>query len=97
MTPGSGVLMLGCGHISHIVKMHHFFRNLLLCSQALIGQTKYIVMMTKEGSSKIVIFMTPWAGVFAQRRDHTSQIVESIFPIKIIFSTPKHISDKLSI
>ena len=27
-------------------------------------QTKYIVMMTKEGSTKIVNFMTPEAGVF---------------------------------
>ena len=23
MTPGTGVLALGCGHISHIVKMHY--------------------------------------------------------------------------
>ena len=25
MTYGAGVLVLGCGHISHIVKMHYFF------------------------------------------------------------------------
>ena len=25
VTPGTGVLVLGCGHISHMVKMHHFF------------------------------------------------------------------------
>ena len=25
MTPRAGVLVLGCGHISHIVKMHYFF------------------------------------------------------------------------
>ena len=30
MTPGAGVLVLGCGHISYIVKMHYFFKNLLL-------------------------------------------------------------------
>ena len=29
MTPGAGVLAIGCGHISHIVKMHYFFKNLL--------------------------------------------------------------------
>ena len=23
MTPGAGVLAIGCGHISHIVKMHY--------------------------------------------------------------------------
>ena len=34
MTPGSGVLLLGRGHISHIVKMHYSFKNLLLYSQA---------------------------------------------------------------
>ena len=42
MTPGAGVLVLGRGHISHIVKMHHFFKNLLLDSQALIRQTNNI-------------------------------------------------------
>ena len=34
MTPGAGVLVQGRGHISHIVKMHYFFKNLLLYSQA---------------------------------------------------------------
>ena len=33
-TPGEGVLVLGRGHICHIVKMHYFFKNLLLYSQA---------------------------------------------------------------
>ena len=23
MTPGSGVVMLGCGHLDHILKMHY--------------------------------------------------------------------------
>ena len=62
MTSGAGVLALGCGHICHIVKMHYFF-NLLLYSQALIRQTKCKVMMTKEGFTKIVNFMTYRAGV----------------------------------
>ena len=58
MTPRAGVLMLGCGHISHIVKMHYFFKkSFSLFSQALIRQTKYVVMMTKEGSTKIVNFV----------------------------------------
>ena len=34
MTPRAGVLLLGRGLISHIVKMHYFFKNLLLYSQA---------------------------------------------------------------
>ena len=29
MTPGAGVLVLGCGHISQRVKMNYFFKNLL--------------------------------------------------------------------
>ena len=53
MIPGAGVFVLGCGQISHIVTMHYFFKNLLLYTQALIRQTKYIVMMTKEVSTKL--------------------------------------------
>ena len=59
MTLETGVLALECGHISHILKIHYFFKNLLLYSHAQIGLTKYIIMMTKEGSIKIVNFMTP--------------------------------------
>ena len=40
-----GVLMLGCDHISHIVKKHNFFKNLLLYSQAWIKATNCIEMM----------------------------------------------------
>ena len=55
MIPGAGVLVLGCDHISHIVKMQNFMIKFisLLC-QALIRQNKCIVMITKERSSKIV-------------------------------------------
>ena len=62
MIPGAGVLVLGCGHVSHIpvVKMHLFVEK----SSSLlpvIDQTNYvyIVLMTKEGSTKTVNFMTP--------------------------------------
>ena len=34
MTPGTAVLVLGRGHISHILKMYYPFENLLLYSQA---------------------------------------------------------------
>ena len=67
MTLGAGVLVLGCGHISHLMKIHYFFTNLLLYSGAWFRQTKCIVMMTKEGSTKIVNFMTPGAGVLVAR------------------------------
>ena len=52
MTPGAGVLVLGCGHISHGVKMHYFFKNLLLFSHLYIRQTNHMyIVMTKEGST----------------------------------------------
>ena len=34
MTPGAGVLVLGRGHISHLMKIHYFFTNLILYSEA---------------------------------------------------------------
>ena len=76
MTPRAGVFVLWCGHISHIVKMHYFFKNLLLYSQAYIRQTKYIVLINKEGSTKIVTFMTPGAGVLVLGCGHISHIVK---------------------
>ena len=44
MSPGVGVLAIGCGHISHKVKIHYFFN---------------IIMTIKEGSTKIVNFIAP--------------------------------------
>ena len=76
MTPGVWVLVIGCGHISYRVKMHYFFKNLFFNSQALIRQTKYVVMMTKEGSTKILNFMTPWVGVLVLGRGHISHRVK---------------------
>ena len=75
MTP-AGARVLGFGHISHKVKMHYFFKNLFLYSQAQIRQTKNVVMMTKEGSTKIVNFMTPGAGALVLGRGHISHIVK---------------------
>ena len=54
----------------------YFLKNLLLSSQALIRQTKYVVMMTKEGSTEIVNFMTPGAGFLVLGRGHISHIVK---------------------
>ena len=72
ITPGAGVLVPGREHISYIVKMHYFFINLLLYSQAYIRKTKYIVMMTKEGSIQFVNFMTPGTEVLVLGRGHIS-------------------------
>ena len=54
----------------------YFLKNLLLYSQALIRQTKYVVMMTTEGSTKIVNFMTPGAGVLVLGHGHINHIVK---------------------
>ena len=53
MTSGAGALVLRRGHMSYIVKMHYFLLDFLLYSQAYIKLTKYIVMMTKEGSTEL--------------------------------------------
>ena len=54
----------------------NFFKNLLLYSGAYIRQTKYIVMVTNKGSTKIVTFMTPEAGVLDLGFGHISHIVK---------------------
>ena len=54
------------------VKFMYFLKNLLLYSQALIRQTKYVVMMAKEGSTKIVNFMIPGVGVLVLGCGHIS-------------------------
>ena len=100
MTPGGGVLVQRCGHISYIVKMHFFFKNLLLYSQALIRQTKSIVMFTKEGSTKIGNFMTSRAGGSCARawpcKSYSENALFQFISLKIFFSTPRHRSDKPS-
>ena len=47
-------------------------------------------MMTKEGSAKIVNFMTPTVGVLVLGRDPISHIVKSLIPFKIFLFTPMH-------
>ena len=84
MTPGAGVLVLGCSHINHIVKLNYFFKNRLLYPQAQIKQTKCIVM-TKEGCTKIVNFMTPWVGVLGLGCGHISHIVKMHYSLKLFF------------
>ena len=86
MTPNTkGEVILG----EKSVKLLYFLkRYLLLYSQALIRQTKYVVMMTKEGSTKIVNFMTPGTGVLVLGRGHISHIVKMhyFFKILLLFS-----------
>ena len=92
------------------VKLIYFFKNLLLYSRAWFRQTKYVVIMTKEGSTKIVNFMIPGAGVLVLGRGHISHLVKmhcffkkssSLLPgsncgvISAIVLTHKHLQLKL--
>ena len=70
MTHSARVLVPGCGHINHIVKTHFLKTNLPPYSQAWIRQTYYIVIMTKEGSTKMINSMTPGTVVLVRRHDH---------------------------
>ena len=79
------------------VKLMYFLKNLLLYSGAWFRQTKCIVIMTKEGSTKIVNFMTPGTGVLVLGRGHIGHIVKMYYFSKIFFFTPRHRSDKLSL
>ena len=97
MTPRAGILVVGCGHISHIVKIHYSFENLFY-SQAWNRQTKYKVIMTKEGFTQIINFMTPRAGVIAKWEWlYKSYSENTLFIFKNFLSTPRHRSDKLCI
>ena len=48
MTPGAGVLVLGRDHISHIVKMHYFFKNLSSLFPVR-DQTNYVYSIDDQG------------------------------------------------
>ena len=54
-------------------------------------------MITMEGSTKIVIFMTPGAEVLALGRKHISYIVNMDYSLKFFFSSSRHRTDKVSI
>ena len=60
----------------------YFLKNLLLYSGAWFKQTKCIVMMTKEGYTKIVNFMTPGAGVLGLGRGHITCLVKMHYCFK---------------
>ena len=62
ITPWAGVLVLGRGHMSYSENALLFLKKILY-SGARFRQSKCIVMMTTEGSTKIVNFITPGAGV----------------------------------
>ena len=58
------------------VKFKYFLKNLLLFSGAWFRQTKCVVLITKEGSTKIVNFKTPVAGVLVLGRGHIGYLLK---------------------
>ena len=47
-----GVVVLGCGHINHILKMYNLFKNHLLYLGTCIRETKHIINL-KESLPKL--------------------------------------------
>ena len=70
------------------VKRMFFFKKNLLHSGAQSIKPKSIVMITKEGSTKIVYFITPGAGVLVQGHGHITHIVKMPYFFKMFFFTP---------
>ena len=73
----------------------YFLENLHFIG-AWFRQSKCVVMMTKEGYTKIVNFITPGAGILVLWHGHICHIVKMHYFIKNIPS-PIYISDKLGI
>ena len=69
MTPGIGVLV---SERDRIVKMQYFFSSSCQYTWAWIRQIKYIVLVTKKVSTKIVNFMTYGAGFLMLGHDPIS-------------------------
>ena len=87
----AGVFLLGPGNISHILKTHYFFENLIFFNQAQIKKTESILMMTKEESTKIVNLISLGAGVMCR-----GVVMQSTCNILFLFlSILGHGSDKL--
>ena len=86
----SGVLVIGHGHTRLTMKMHY---KSILYSQTWIRQTKCIVMTTKEGSTKIVYFMTPdrdpWARAWPGKSysEYALSFIASIYSTSIMIAT----------
>ena len=80
---------MGCNFGIKSVKLMYFSKSLLLFSGAWFRQTNCMVIMTKEGSTKIVNFMTLWTGVLVLGRGYLSHIVKMHNSFKNLLY-PKH-------
>ena len=78
MTPGPGVLVVGHG----LILIMQYFSSSFCLHWVLIRQIKFIAMMTKEGFTKIVNFMTPaGAGILMLRCGHASNYMYSEYEL----------------
>ena len=78
------------------IKLMYFFKN-LIHSRAWARQTKYIVIMTKKGSTKVVNFLIPGAGSVVLGHGNTSHIVKMhlVISLQIFFSPPRYESTRI--
>ena len=74
--------------------MMFVLKNLFLYCKVWFRQTKYRVMMTKKGFSKILNFITTGAGTFVLGNGPVSHLVKMFFFLKILFNT-RYRSDKV--
>ena len=79
MTPLLGVLVLRRYHIRYVVKIHYFFKNLLFFFNAQIKQPEGISIMSKEGTTTIVNFMTQCMDSFARVWPNKSSSENALF------------------
>ena len=91
MTPGAGVLVLEHGHICYEMKLLYIFCGLGHGSDKL-----RVVMRIKEGPTKILNLMTPWAaGVFELGHGLYESYSENSVFLLLFFSTLGHGSDEM--
>ena len=79
------------------VKFTYLLENLLLYFRAWFRQTKFVVIMTKEESTKSVNLITPGVGDLVLGRGHISHTEKMHCFLKIFFNIPRQGSDKLGI
>ena len=76
MNPVAWVLLLGRGHLSHILKMHYFLKNSFALLPG-IDQANYVYSNDDQGQVyKNVNFMTPAVVVQMLGRGHESRYSE---------------------
>ena len=82
MTTGAGTFVLGNGPESHLVKMYFFFLKIFFNTRYRSDKVR-LVMITKDGSSKIENSVTPAAGSFVSGHGPVSHMVKIHYFFKL--------------